>query len=209
MKRISSAITLVELIIATLIVSMVIAGVFSADYALRRTNENASGDAQTSIQTKSLAEAVRAAVKTAHGELMTPNHPISINIAGRTLCFRQDIVVGTMFTPSIYSDDNWTCFTQVGTNVYRCNTGTAPGTCTSAGLLVGALVADQFTNGTVLALGPTYVSNAATGECVFGMTFVGRRDPSANAAITAGALTMGTDANPQTVVRVWENCGGF
>jgi hypothetical protein len=206
MIRKISAVTLVELIIATLIVSMVIAGVFSAEYALRRTNENGSGDTQTAIQTKSLADAVRSAVKALHGD--SGNHGITILLpvnTQKTICFRHDIVVGADFTPADYTDDSHTCFTQIGTTVYRCERLPAAA-CSNADLLVGMLVADQFTNAIITAQGPMVVV-VDTGLYAFRMLFVGRRDPAANAAVTAGSLTSGTDANPQTMVRVFETAG--
>ena len=189
---------------------MVIAGVFAAEYALRRSSERGTDDTRTGIQTKSLAEGVRAAVKNLHGALaIPPDTGISINLGGKSLCFRHDIAVmpGPQFTPDNYNDDSWTCFTQIGTNVYRCEKAPAAGLCTNADLLIGTLVSDQYTNATILALGPTPITNLVTGECSFKMTLVSRQDPTAGAAVTAGNLTAGTDANPQTAVKIYEHAG--
>jgi len=202
MKIKFSAVTLVELIVSTLIVSMVVAGVFSAESPLRRTNENGAGDVQTIVQTKALADGVRAALKNLHGD--PANHGITILDpigTNKTICFRHD----NSITPNLYTDDNHTCFTQIGTNVYRCEQ-LPPSACANTDLLVGALVADQFTNAIITAQGPRVILDS--GLYNFEMTFVGRRDPTANAAIDPGnILGNGDEANPQAVVRVFETAG--
>jgi hypothetical protein len=199
MKIKTSAVTLVELIIATLLVSMVVAGVLSAEYGLRRISENGAGDVQTAIQTKSLADAVRTAIKNLH--ISPVDHGITILISTRTICFQHDIEVSGVFTPADYNDDSHTCFTQIGTSVYRCERSPAA-SCGNTDLLVGALVADQFTRA---MLRPSL--SKALGVWIFRMVFVGRRNPAEGAAITGGALTSGTNANPQTVVNVFEKAG--
>ena len=198
MKK-SSAVTLVELIIATLIVSMVVIGVFSAEYALHRTSEMSGGDAQTAVQTKSLAGAVRSSVKMVHGDAV--NTGITINLLTKTICFRHDILVAGSYTPANYADDSHTCYTQIGTNVYSCERVPNPAVCTNADTLLGALVTDQFSNAVIQ---PT--SSVTAGLCTFKMILVGQKTPVA-AVIAGGVPTAGTDVNPQTAVKVFENAG--
>jgi hypothetical protein len=203
MKKKISAVTLVELIIASLIVSMVVAGVFSAEYALRRTSETGSEDTRTGIQTKALAAIVRSSIRAVHGYI--GNTGISTNLGTKTMCFRHDIAVlpGPQYSPDNYNDDSWTCYTQIVTNVYRCERTPNAGVCTNADTLVGALASDQFTNGIITALGPTITTNVATGELSFKMTLVGRKDPTGATA----NLGKGTDTNPQSVVNIFESAG--
>ena len=213
MKIKKSAVTIAELIISTLIVSMVVVGVFSADYALRRMGESGARDVTVNIQTRSVAESVRDSVRKVLGALVQPltsdETGIDISTATKTICFRHDVQDGTgQFTPANNADDNWTCYTQIGTVVHRCEQLVAAA-CVAADPSVGSLVSDQFTHATILALGPVVTSNPVTGEYFFEMTFVGRQDPSAGAAFTAGSLSSGTDTNPQTVIKIRENAAGF
>ncbi len=205
MKNISRAFTLVELILAAVIVSIVVAGVFSAEYALRRMNESGAKDVNVNIQVKSIAEAVRGTMRTLHGDLTgaCSNHGIYANDSSdNTVCFRHDF--GS--TPGVYTDDKWTCYTLVGTSMYTCEKDSAT-PCSNANTFVGQLVGDEFTNAAIPD--PTVTCDSTTGEYYFEMTFVGRQEPSANAAVTAGSLTSGTETNPQVVIKIRENAPGF
>ena len=208
MKENSRAVTLVELIISSLIVSMVVAGVFSAEYALRRMNETGAKDATLNIQAQSVAESVRATVRTLHGDISAASNGFYFNQPTKTFCFRHDVLSAGQYTPENYADDDWTCYTQIGVKVYSCERSPASA-CPNTAFLVGELVSDQFTNAVILALGPGITTNSATGEYYFQMTFVGRLDPSAGAAVAAGSLTAGTEDNPQTVIKIRENAPGF
>jgi hypothetical protein len=207
MKRRIPAVTLVELIISTLIVSMVVAGVFASEYALRRMSEKGAGDVQINIQVKTIAELIRSTVKIVHGD--PSDIGIDVDIANKTLCFRHDVDTGSGFTPGDYTDDDWTCYTQIGTDVYLCELG-AEAPCTNADMLIGSLVSDQFGGHALMA--PTVTNDTVNQVFSFSMTLVGRRDPSVGADILVGipdTLTSGTVDNPQAVINVWENIGEF
>ncbi len=216
MKKTSQALTLVELIVSTVIVSMVVAGVFSAQYALRRMSEAGGRDVASNIQVKAVAESVRMAARSLHGD--PGNKGFYFSAATKTFCLRHD--TGSPATPWDYTNDNWTCYTQIGAKVYTCefpSTTVCPasGVCIDpipavvdmvcpATTFVGQLATDQFTNAVIPA--PEVMANAAAGVYYFEMTFVGRQDPT---AATVSLTSKGTDDNPQTVVKIRENAAGF
>jgi hypothetical protein len=205
----SRAVTLMELIATSIIVSFVMLGVFGADLALRRMDKGFSQDARVALQTKALAETIGASARKAHG---TPyfnavNRAISINTTASTLCFRQDVLVDGQYTPAIYNDDVWDCYTQIDTDVYRCSSQVSTGVCDAADEFAGALVKDEFTNPAIPV--PSVTADQETGEYSFTMTLVGRLVPSAGAAVDAGELTAGTVDNPQVIVHIKENLAGF
>jgi Tfp pilus assembly protein PilV len=201
MKKINSAVTLVELILSTLIVAMVVAGVFAAEYALRRINESGAQDIKTSLKARAVAESVRATVKTLQGDLSQGDNACYTGIVhhpdiSQTLCFRYDM----NSTAGTCTDDTWKCYTQIGVDVYSCIRTTAswptlPTACGASDTWVGQLASDQFTSGAV----PSHVAKSATGEYYFQMTFIGRDDPSLAKSMT----------NPETRITIRESAPGF
>jgi hypothetical protein len=188
---------------------MVVIGVFSADYALRRINETGSQDVSLNIQAKVVAESVRVRARALHGDPLDTG--FYRDTGTQTFCFRHDDVSGGVITPNNYTDDMHSCYTQIGTTVYLCEKAAAAA-CLNTDLRVGQLVSDQFTKA---AIPLPAVTVTAAGDYYFEMTLVGRLDPSAGAACspaacTAGAtLTAGTAANPQVVIKIQENAAGF
>ncbi len=216
MKKNTQALTLTELIIASVLVSMVIAGVVNTDFAIRRIDKNTNQDSQLSLATTNMAELIRYDVRRTHGyidnALNSAKTGINVDIPNHTVCFRYDIQVAGQYTPKNYADDNWSCYTQPAGNtaVYQCLFNGGAGTCTAADTFVGRLVSDEFSNATILALpSPQVVANRATGVFYFDMTLVNRADPSAGAHVLAGSLTKGILDNPQFSVRIQENIGDF
>ncbi len=209
MSKSLRALTLTELIIATIIVSVVVGGVLAAEYGLRSTGKQVTGDIQVYLMTRALEDYIRQSVKRVHGDLTTSNSGISIDVSNKTVCFRRDVEVSGTYTPNIYIDDNWHCFTLVGTNVYACDTGTSAGTCDNTGTFSGTLVSDEFTISSTIIPRPLATTAPTTGDYYFDMTLVNRKDPSAGAAVSGAALTSGTAANPQTVVKFRQSPAGF
>ena len=208
MKRIRSGVTLVELIISAMIVSMVIAGVFSAEYALRRISESGATNVVTNINVKAVAEAVRASARRLHGD---PTTDTGFYFSAHTLCFRHEDVSGGFITPEKYSDDVNTCYTLIGTDMHTCEHAPDPSPCVISDTVVGQLVSDQF-DGASIPL-PDVVADPVTGEFYFEMTLVGRKDPAAGVACSpcgiGATLTGGTADNPQVVINIRENAAGF
>ena len=209
MKHSSSGVTLTELVVASVIMSMMLAAIWATDYALRLKNKEVSSDAQIFIQTRALAEKIRMSVRSVHGSPQDTG--MNVNIGTKTLCFRQDLMISGAYTPGDYTDDRWVCYTQVagggGTNVYSCTFDGSPGQCTASGTFEGTVVADAFTNAAIPD--PAVTADADAGKLYFEMTVVSRKTPSAGAAVTGGVLTSGTTDNPQAYVALRENVGGF
>jgi len=207
--------TLVELVVATITMTLVVAGVLAAELAMHSANKQVSDDVKTHIMTRALENYIRQAVRRVHGDISAGSATasgISINTGTRTICFREDVQISGVYTPQIYTDDNWHCFTLivnpgVSSNVYSCDTGTSPGTCTAAGAFSGNLVSDQFTSAAIPA--PVRSVNSSTGDFYFDMYLVNRKDPSAGAAVSGTTLTGGTVDNPQTVLHFRQSPSGF
>ncbi len=210
MKVSSSAVTMAELIVASIIVTFMMAAIFSVDYGLRKSGSNVSSEALINIQAQYLVNKIRMSVRSLHGSPSNTGVNIYLNNTNSSLCFRHDVQVSGAFTPEIYTDDNWTCFSKPGdldqTAVYSCEL-TAVGTCTTGGTFEGYVVKDMFTHANIAD--PVLVADGATGEYYFQMTVVGRKTPSAGAAVSAGALTAGTTDNPQVSITFRENAGGY
>lgn len=200
MWRRSKAVTIAELIITTMIVTIIMAGVFGADLALRRMDKQVSGDTQVTLQTMALAEAIRSSVRSVHGDLAGDGNGIDINAGTNSICFRFDV----SNTPNDFLDDEWDCYTQIGTKFYRCvkNPSDGPGACASTDKFVGSAVSDQFTNA---ATPITIYTDSTTGTYLFEMTLVNRLDPTAGAAVNP----KGTLDNPQVIINIKESPAGF
>ena len=210
MRSFSSAITLAELIVASIIVTFMMAAIFSVDYGLRKSGNNVSSEALINIQAQYLVNKIRRSVRSLHGTPSDTGVNIYLNNTNSSLCFRHDVQVAGAFTPDIYSDDNWTCFSKPGnlnqTAIYSCEL-MAVGTCTAGDTFEGYVVKDMFTDANIAD--PVLVASAATGEYYFQMTVVGRRTPSAGVNVSAGVLTSGTTDNPQVRITFRENAGGY
>ena len=186
------AVTLVELITSTLLIAIILAGVFSADFALRRMDKNISVDAQVYAQTRAVAENIRMAIRKNHGDLQ--NTGITIDAPASILCIRYDVKASGDFTPHLYTDDNYSCFQQRSStfDLYRCDDLSPSGAlnCSAGGVYVGALV--SFTAGET--------KDSITGAYYIDIAVTGRKDPSTAASATD---------NPEAVVTIRENAGGF
>ncbi|MEI8011914.1 MAG: hypothetical protein WCI27_05455 [Candidatus Omnitrophota bacterium] len=213
MKYYSSAVTLAELIVASIMVSFMTATIFSMDYGLRRSSNNSFAETSLTIKTKALAEKIRLAVRNVHGTPADTGIVFSnFNNDNATLCFRHDDLVGGAYTPSIYTDDRWTCFTKPGNpnttyDVYSCEGADSNKVCTTSDTYEGSIVKQMLTDGNIPA--PSVTANAATGVYYFEMTIVSRKINNFGLDHTGTTLRAGTTANPQVVVRFRENAGGY
>ncbi len=202
--------TLVELVVATITMTLVVAGVLAAELAMHSANKQVSDDVKTHIMTRALENYIRQAVRRVHGDISAGSATasgISINTGTRTICFRRDYEVAGVYTPHIYSDDHWYCFTLIGTDVYSCDSGTSAAACTAGDTFVGTLVNDEFSSAAIPT--PVRSVNSSTGDFYFDMYLVNRKDPSAGAAVSGTTLTGGTVDNPQTVLHFRQSPSGF
>ena len=118
-----TALTLVELLVATAIIGIVLIGVVSVDYAIRQSEQTASHSTLVSMRTSMAMSRITKDAALAAGDLSNPGiytYESALPLR-RTLCVRQDVN-----DPNIYTDDTWICSTQgTDTDLYRC-TETAP-----------------------------------------------------------------------------------
>ncbi|NTV28883.1 MAG: hypothetical protein HGA80_02260 [Candidatus Omnitrophica bacterium] len=203
MRLFCRGITLSELLIATLIVSIMVVGIGSTNFAVHRMDKDSHRSAALSIQMLSLAENFRKAAESATGDRNDPG--VLINNTGTVanyICFRQDVQPPGVPTPADYSDDTWQCFTRLndsgaalGVNVWACQRAAAAGAgaCTTAGRFVGKLVSNVFTNNPPITV-PSF--DLATG--IINLQLIGRADPAVGA--DTANWPNGTDDNPQIVI---------
>ena len=136
------ALTLTELIIATVIIGIIMIGVVSSDYAVRNHANNQGAGAVLTLNTRVLVDHIMKNAALAIGDKnnlgfsFAPN--AVLNSPPGFFCVRQDI----NNTPSDYSDDQWACYTVLSNSLYACarTAVQGPGACTAANTLVGAIV---------------------------------------------------------------------
>lgn len=207
-------ITLSELLIATLIVSIMVVGIMSTDYAIRRIDRDSSRDTTLSLQTAALAEQYRQAAIKAIGDAQNTGIRISPTQDDETnfICFRHDDEANP--TPSNYNDDTWQCFTRlssdgssVGVDVFTCTMSAAygPRECERASTpdlsnvhFVGRLVTDVFI---INALKPDVEAPSFDiPPGMFSLQLISRVDPTAGTE--PANWPNGTDSNPQVVTKI-------
>jgi len=121
--------TLTELIVAAILVSIVLAGAIATDYAVRRLQQQASKDATLAMKTSAtMMQIVRDAEKAVgnyDNSCMSPAlcGPGMVDLT-TSFCFRQDN--NTPKTPDNYADDQWVCYWKDDEIVYRCAELTMP-----------------------------------------------------------------------------------
>jgi Tfp pilus assembly protein PilE len=214
-------ITLSELLIATLIVSIMLIGIASTDFAIRRMDRDTHRDTSLYLKTLAVAEQYRQGAISAIGDATNPPNSLGIQIHNSQdnsnyVCFRHDDPNNP--SPADYTDDTWDCLTRlnsagtdVGTNVLKCQR-TEPaygfGACTLAGAppdftpgrFVGTMpyngTSDAFTNDPPI-VEPSFDLVAG----VFHVQVIGRVDPTAG--VDKANWPNGTDDNNlQTVIQV-------
>jgi hypothetical protein len=195
MKNMIRALTLAELVIAVTLVGMVILGVFAAETALRRVDKEISGSARLSIELNTLASMIRDDARRMHGDGMNP--ACVVNTGLKSVWFRQDIEVSSVYTPANYADDRWKAYTLISSDVYGCVPPNSSTPCVfgvNNAAMVGRVVPDLFS---LAPLPNCYVN--VDGNNYFEMTLVSRVEPAA-------AVSMD---NPQVAVSLRENAAGF
>lgn len=100
------AITLTELIVATIIIGIIMLGVSSVDYVIRKSKVTTSKSAQIATQAASMMNHITRSVSLAIGDKNNPGIEIWRGIGTdniTNLCIRQDV----NGTPGNYCDDIW------------------------------------------------------------------------------------------------------
>lgn len=202
--------TLTELLIATVMVILMMAGISAADFAMRRMDRTVSGDAQLYMRTLAMAEEIRNTAKMATGD--SSNVGVYITpTTGKTMCFRIDLDAPPAAgdPPDDYSNDTWRCYTKIDTaiagkttsNIHTCDRTFAQGAgdCTGASRWLGPVVNNVYT-----CAGPCYlprlVNIPATRENYFEFQLVSRVDPATPADVVDGVFNKTDATNPQVVM---------
>ncbi len=114
---------MVELVVATVMISVIMLGTISATYALKNFGNSTSSDAFLAMETAAMVLQIEQTALKAIGDITDPGLVITDNFAttqGKSLCIRTEIVDPP--TPGNYTDDQWVCYWQSNAQpeIYRC-----------------------------------------------------------------------------------------
>jgi Tfp pilus assembly protein PilE len=185
-------ITLAELLISTIIVGIMLGGIFSSYYTLQIMDRGASRRTAVAMGLQAIAEHMRHNAALAHGTVITVaeegfkfrDNPGNDNY----ICMRQDVNA----TPGNLNDDRWACYTMIGNpraEIRFCYSavGGIPVTCGAGDTFVGNAFLDWL---------PPQL-DVATG--LFSVLIISRFDHSAGIAVDgSGDPTQGDEVNPQS-----------
>ncbi|MFT7538659.1 MAG: prepilin-type N-terminal cleavage/methylation domain-containing protein [Lysobacterales bacterium] len=111
----NKGVTLTELIISSVLIGIIMLGVMSFSFALKRIEESTSTGASFDSTTAGFLSMFSRDVEKATGD--SSNHGIITNTTGinNVICFRHDLIPTPpdLPTPHDYTDDEWVCYTQV------------------------------------------------------------------------------------------------
>lgn len=102
----SRGLTLTELLLATVMITIVMAGVAVWTTSIKQMRQTSQTTRYTDMKLAAVMKAIRKDAELAIGD--TANPGIQTNTAGatRSICFRHD----TQLTPADYTDDIWACW---------------------------------------------------------------------------------------------------
>lgn len=171
----NNALTLTELIAATILFGIVIAGVASLDFALSQTRKGTSQSSIITMQTSSIMLRISKEAELATGDQANPG--IVININPTNIWIRHEDPTNPTPDPSSYADDTWVSFTYnpVSHNIFFCtipDNPTAPPTTTCPN--------GSENIGTLASFIPNLVNDATLGNQNFYLevTLINRFDPT-------------------------------
>ena len=131
--------TLTEVLVAAMLVGIVMMGAISVDYAIRNSRKSASQDTTLSMRTQATMLRISRDANMAVGDSSSKG----IDTSAGALCIRKELG-GNI---NSYSDDEWVCYWQNGTNIHRCSKnialGGVPGPCIATDPIVGTAVSGQ------------------------------------------------------------------
>ncbi len=165
-----NALTLTELIAATIVFGVVIAGVTSLDFALSQTRKGTSQSTIVTTQTSAIMLRMSKEVELATGNRADPGIVVDAN----DIWIRHESPANATPNPTSYADDIWVGFTydSGSHNIYYCATASGM-PCPNGSEIIG----------TVAAFAPTLINDEALGNQNFYLevTLVNRFDPTAAA----------------------------
>lgn len=138
-----NGLTLAELFVSTVIIGIIMMGVVSVDFALRSTEQQQSRSSIVSIRTSAVLEDIVKTASQAYGDAASQCIQLGNITTNSTnyICVYRDYG-----SPSDYSDDNWQCYTRIGTDIHKCtrSLGSGKGNCLSTDLKIGTVTVDTF-----------------------------------------------------------------
>ena len=175
------ALTLTELLIATTIVGIIMMGVVSSDYAVRKSFQSQSADALLSLHTRVIVNDIIKNAALASGY----KNDLGIRtLDANNFCIRQD--PKNLPTPMDYSDDPWVCYTTVPNSaLYTCAKpagAVPPAACATSDQKLGAVV----------SVAPSFDPATDT----FSVTIVNRDDPGNPKSISNPEVTVTSQTSP-------------
>lgn len=155
--------TLIELVIAAVLVTIVLAGALSVEYSLRTARKTASQDALLAMRTSAVMSQLTRDAALATGDA---RYPGMIDYEGG-FCFRQDL--NDPQTPGQYGDDSWACYMFSPPSLYRCVLETDPGmkeplACASPGLGIDFFFGVEEASAMAGPSGPCELSDPVVGS---------------------------------------------
>ena len=128
----NQAMTLTELLVSTALISIVMVGVVSVDYAIRNSQQKISKSALTAMRTSATMLDIMKNAALATGDITNPG----VLQVAQGVCIRQDVS-----DPNVYTDDTWVCYTSnpSANDVRKCNR-TSSGPCPMNSTLLGTII---------------------------------------------------------------------
>ena len=185
--------TLTELLVAVMSISVVIMGIMSTDYAVRKNAQDASATASLNLKTHAVLNHIINNALPAVGDKDSKG----IRYPGDEswFCLRQDASA----TAGVYTDDNWVCYTVVGSALYTCTNPPASnpalnplpvpataGPCRASDTLV------EGSRGIMLSVNPDY---SATSN-IFGVTVATRTNPASSKSTSNPEVSASSSISP-------------
>ncbi len=135
--------TLAELLLTTMVIGIIMIGMVSVDYALRSNDQQQTRTSLATMRTAAVTEEISSVVRQAFGDPATRCVQMDNLTANDTnfICVYRDYG-----TPSVFTDDDWTCYTRRTNNIHKC-TRTVPdgkGACGSIDPIIGMVTIDTF-----------------------------------------------------------------
>lgn len=138
-------ITIVEMIIALVIVSMMMAGIFAANHAIMSMDRTGTAGSSLFIRAQVIVDTIKIDAVKAVGTISDHGFQLNnTNDNSNYFCFRQELSLGTR---------TWACYTRLNNvlsgarvDLHRCAAGASPAACAATDPLVGAMITDVFTS---------------------------------------------------------------
>jgi prepilin-type N-terminal cleavage/methylation domain-containing protein len=138
-----NGLTLAELLVTTMIIGVIMIGMVSVDYAIRTNDQEQSRSSIATLRTSATLQDIVATATQASGDAATR----CVQMANLTTDATNYICIYRDFgTPSVFTDDSWTCYTRHVNNLHKCTRTivSGKGTCATTDPIVGTVTIDTF-----------------------------------------------------------------